>query len=134
MELAAKILIVGGVLNIVAGYVAGFILSSVRGRSPAAPKYLKYAHMFPLIHGPILLSLVLAMDLSPLSQGIEALAAGLLVASSALSVAKDIAHWVRGTRDEFAETSPLFYVGAVGVAMGTIGLAITVVGVFMGLL
>jgi hypothetical protein len=127
MEPAARILIVGGILNLVWGYVTGFFLSSVRTRAPEASKYLNLAHVGPLMWGPILLGLAVAVPLS--HTGLETLAAWLLVAASAVLDLKDTLNWLQGIRDEFLERPPGFYLGAVSALLGGVGLAILTAGV-----
>ena len=56
MEIAAKILIVGGVLNLAYSFLTGLLLANTRRRSPAASKYLVFAHVGPLMQGPMLLT------------------------------------------------------------------------------
>ena len=133
MEIASKVLIVGGVVNLAYAFLTGIFLGTVRSKKPEAPKYLVYAHMGPLIHCPILLGLVFAVDLSPLPSAVETLATSLLVASSVLLAAKDTLNWVQGVTDEFAERSPGFFLGAAYMFIATLGLLILMVGVFRGL-
>jgi len=86
------------------------------------------------MQGPMLLSLVFALNLSPLSTSTESLAAWLLVAGSVFLAAKDTLYWAQGIKDEFQER-PLSGVvlGSLSVLSSTLGLAILVFGVFQGL-
>jgi hypothetical protein len=86
LESAEKVLIVGGTLLLVYAFATGFIMGTVRGREAVAPKYLILAHMEPLMQGSMLLGLVWAVRLSDLSNGIETLAASLMV----------VAAWIQG--------------------------------------
>jgi hypothetical protein len=73
------------------------------------------------------------VELSPLSSGLETLAAWLLVAASVLQVASSTINWRQGVRDQFV-TRPLgFYLATINAILATIGLAILIVGVFEGL-
>ena len=65
METAAKIVIVGGVLNLAYSFVKGFLLAHARRTSPLASKYPVFVHVGPLMQGPMLLGLVFAVTLSP---------------------------------------------------------------------
>jgi hypothetical protein len=133
MEIAAKILIVGGVLNLAYSFLTGFLLANTRRRSPAASKYLVFAHVGPLMQGPMLLSLVFAVILSPLPTGVKALAASLMVAESVFLAAKDTLNWVQGVKDEFVERPPGVVLGGISVLLGMGGLLILIIGVFQGL-
>lgn len=134
MDLAAKILIVGGILNLVYGFATGFLFANVRSKEASAPRYLVMAHTGPFMQGPMLLGLVFATNLSPLSPALEAVAASLLVANSCLIAAKDTINWLQGVNDEFAERPWLpRTLGVIGVVLGTPGLLILVYGVVRGL-
>ena len=58
METAAKILIVGGILNLAYGFLTGVFLAGARKKAPTASKYLILAHTGPLMQGPMLLEFV----------------------------------------------------------------------------
>jgi hypothetical protein len=133
METAAKVLIVGGVLNLAYGVLTGLVLTNVRMRSPQAPRYLTLAHLGPLMQGPMLLGLAVATGLSSLAGGLETLAACLLVAGSAGIGAGDTLNWLGGVGDAFAERSLGFFSQVAGGAFTGIGLAILIAGVFRGL-
>src|SRR3989304_655219 len=114
METAAKVLIVGGVLNLAYGVITGLILTSVRSRSPEAPRYLTLAHIGPLMQGPMLLGLAVATGLSSLAAGVETTAAWLLVAGSVGIAAGDTLHWLSKTGDAFAKRPVGFFSQAAG--------------------
>ena len=133
METAAKVLIVGGVLNLAYGVLTGLVLTNVRMRSAEAPRHLTLAHLGPLIQGPILLGLSVATGLSSLAAGLETLAASLLVAGSAGVAAGDTLNWAGGVGDAFAERPPGFFLLAAGATSTAVGLLILIVGVFRGL-
>lgn len=133
METAAKVLIVGGVLNLAYGVITGLFLTNVRMRSPEAPRYLTLAHIGPLMQGPMLLGLVIALGLSSLAGGIETLAAWLLVAGSVGIAAGDTLNWTGGVGDAFAERSRGFVLQAVGGALTGVGVLIVLIGVLRGL-
>jgi len=133
METAAKVLIVGGVLNLAYGAITGLVLTSVRSRSPEAPRYLTLAHIGPLMQGPMLLGLAVATGLSSLAGGLETAAAWLLVAGSAGIAAGDTLHWLGKTGDAFAERPVGFFSQAAGGVATSLGIAILLIGVFRGL-
>ena len=134
METSAKILVVGGVLNLALAFVFGFVLSRVRLRAPGAETgYLPQVHRGALWEGFMLLGLASAAGLSKLPSGLEMAAAALLVASSAFLAASSILNWLQGVRDHFVERSFGLTLGSVQAVLATAGLAILVVGVFRGL-
>ena len=133
METAAKIVIVGGVLNPAYSFVTGFLLANARRVSPRASKYLVFAHVGPLMQGPMLLSLVFAATLSPQPALVKTLAASLMVAESGFLAAKDTLNWVQGVKDEFVERPPGVVLGGISILLGVVGLLIFIVGVFLGL-
>jgi hypothetical protein len=134
MQTAAKILIVGGVLNLALSFVLGYALSNKRLKPPhEGPYYLLLAHKNALQESFMLLGLVFAVQLAKLPDGVKTLAAVLVVASSVLQDGGAIVAWLSGTKDEFRERSPSFYIVTVNAILVTIGVGILLVGVFLGL-
>jgi len=133
METAAKVLIVGGMLNLSYGAITGLFLTSVRSRSAEAPRHLTLAHIGPFMQGPMLLGLSVATTLSDLAGGIETLAAWLLVAGSAGIAGGDTLHWLNETKDGFAERTIGFYLQAAGGTFTSLGIFIFLIGVLKGL-
>lgn len=134
METAAKILIMGGILNILYSLLTGIPIAVIRQKSPTYSKYLRLVHVGSLIWGPVLISLVLALELSPLEQGIELFAAWLMVISSVTLNAKDTINWLVRVEDEFVEKplTPLI-LGGVSALTAFVGVGIILVGVSQGL-
>jgi hypothetical protein len=134
MTVAEKVLIAGGVLNLAYGALLGYPIVVIRAKgAPATPRYLMAAHIGTLLHAAVLLGLVWAARLSTLDSGWEDVAAGLVVASSALIATKDTVNWLTGVQDEFGEkakTAPLAALAAIG---EPIGIGIFVVGVLTAL-
>ena len=130
MEIAAKILIVGGVLNLAYGFVTGFLIARIRMGSPTVPKYLMLAHTGPFMQGAMLLGLNFALIMSTLSDDIEQIAAFLLVLGSALLALKDTLNWLASVEDEFSEKpTGIMELGAASVLCSTIGMVIVLYGV-----
>jgi len=131
---AEKVLVVGGTLSLVFSFAMGFVLSRARLKDPSADHaWLLQAHRVALWEGFMLLGLVFAVELSTLSQGLETLAAWLLVAAAALQAASAIANLVQGIPDQFVERRLGYQLAATNAVLGTAGLAILLVGVFKGL-
>ena len=131
---AEKVLIVGGTLSLVFSFVMGFILSRARLKAPTADHaWLLQAHRVALWEGFMLLGLVVAVELSTLSQGLETLAAWLLVAAAALQAASAIANLVQGIPDQVVERRLGYQLAATNAVLGAIGLVILLVGVLKGL-
>lgn len=133
METAEKVLIVGGVLNLGYGVVTGLIISRLRSRGPDVPRHLTLAHIGPLMQGPMLLALVIALALSSLTSGLETLAAWLLVGGSFGIAAGDTLLWLGGAKDAFAERPPGFFLQAIGGPLSGAGITIVTIGVLKGL-
>lgn len=134
MEIAAKILIIGGVLNIAYGLLTGIPAGLIRQKNPTYSKYLRFVHIGALMWGPLLISLALAIELSPMTETLELSAAWLMVSASALLDAKDTINWLQGVNDEFAEKAQLpLALGTLSSLAALIGIAIILFGVFQGL-
>ncbi|MEM7132016.1 MAG: hypothetical protein AAF702_37240 [Chloroflexota bacterium] len=130
MELAAKILILGGVLNILYSLLTGIPATIIRQKNPTYSKYLRFAHVGPLMWGPILMSLALAIELSTLAESVELAAAWSMVASSFFLGAKDTINWLLEIKDEFVEKpiAPLLC-GVLSALTSFVGIGIILVGV-----
>jgi len=133
METAGKILLVGGVLNLAYGVVTGYSMSLTKMRGKEVPRYLTLAHLGPLMQGPALLGLVIAVGFSRLSSGTETLAAWMLVAGMGGVTLKDTINWLTHVRDDIAQRSLGFYLGGLSAALIATGLAIVIVGVVRAL-
>ncbi len=133
METASKILVVGGMLNLAYSCLTGFALSKVRLKTADTGTWLPLAHRVSLWWGFMFLGMPWALNLSPLSAGVETLAAWLLVASSALSDVEPLLNLWQGVKDPVAERSLTFYLGGVSAVLVTAGVAILTVGVIRGL-
>jgi hypothetical protein len=135
MDTATKILIAGGMVNLVYAFVTGLFFALERGKKEFAHRYLVMAHTGPLMQGVMLLGLCFAVSLSALGARVETLAAAALVAGSFCIAAKDTINWVTGVRDEFKAKPPLqVALGTAGVALSFAGLLVLFYGVFKALL
>lgn len=134
MDFASKLLILGGVLNIAYGLLVGIPAGMIRQKQASYSKYLRFVHIGALMWGPLLISLSLAVALSPLDAGLETLAAGLMVVASLLLDAKDTLNWLQGVKDEFAENARLpLLLGGISSLASLVGIAILLLGVLQGL-
>ena len=134
MDDAAKILILGGVLNLAFGLLTGIPISMIRQNNPTYSKYLRLAHMGGLMWSPILFGLVLAIQLSSMDASVELLAAWLMLIASVTLGLKDILNWRMSIQDEFAERPRLpLLLGGISSLFSVIGTAIILVGVVQGL-
>lgn len=134
MEPAAKILILGGVLNIAYSLLTGIPATIIRLKSPTYSKYLRFVHIGSLMWAPLLISLVLALELSPLAASLELLAAWLMVTSSMALNAKDTINWLMDIKDEFAEKpiAPTI-LGGISALTSIGGISIILIGVIQGM-
>jgi hypothetical protein len=130
METAAKILIVGGRLNILYGLLTGIPAGIIRQNSPTYSKYLRFVHIGALMWGPLLISLALAVSLSTLDESLELAAAWLMVAASVLLDGKDTLNWLWRVEDEFAQQMRLpLAMGGLSALASIAGILILLVGV-----
>jgi hypothetical protein len=125
MPTAEKILILGGVINLLYGFVTGFMLAVIRQKTPVAPKYLMFAHTGPLMQGAMLLGLVFAVQMSTLAAGTETTGAALLSGGALLLAIKDTVNWWQTIGDEFAEKPVL------GLALGTLSVLASSAGLLI---
>lgn len=130
METAAKILIVGGVLNLAYGFITGFIIGRIRMGSPTVSKYLMTAHTGTFMQGSMLLGLNFALAMSELSTDVEQAAAFLLVLGSITLALKDTLNWLANVEDEFSErASGITELTIASVLCSTVGFVIILFGV-----
>lgn len=133
MVTAQKLLIVGGVANLVLSFLLGWVLSAVRMKGPMAPhRWLLTAHEVSLQEGLMLLGLSLAVAIADLPAGWLVAGAGLLVAASLFQDLSGVVNWLRRTDDQFAERSTGWLLASVNAVLNTAGLAIVAVGVVRG--
>lgn len=133
MDTAAKILILGGLSNLVVGLITGGLMVRIRITAPEAPRYLTAAHLGALIWTPILLGLVWAVRLSQLTPWVESLAAALLVAGSLSIDGRDLLYWKQDITDEFVERPPAFVLGPISAAATATGTVILSIGALQAL-
>lgn len=134
MDMATKILIIGGLVNLAYGLLTGIPAGIIRQNHPSYSKYLRFVHVGSLMWGPILLSLSMALPLSTLSSDLETLAAVLMVAASLLLDAKDTLNWLWGVTDEFAQKPKLpLALGTLSSLCSIVGVAILIIGCIKGL-
>lgn len=134
ITVAEKVLIVGGVLHLAYGALLGYPIVVIRAKgAPAVPKYLMAAHVGVLLNAAVLLGLVWAARLSTLGSGWQDVAAGLVVAASALIATKDTVNWLTGVQDEFRERAKTIPLAGLAAVAEPIGIGIFVVGVLTAL-
>ena len=132
---AVKILVLGGLANIVLSYALGWLLSKHRLRGPMPlHHWLLVAHTVSLQEGVLLLGFAFAIVFAKMSDGLAVTGAVLLVAASAFQDFSGIINWLRGTGDQFAEKSTGWVLASINAVLNTAGLAIVVWGVVNGLL
>lgn len=105
MPTAQRILVVYGVVSLMGGFALGVALSRARAHAPTASHHLVTAHLSALMQGTMHLALVVALELSTMSEVVEAVAAVMLVVGSAMFVAGTVANWRQGVGDHFAARS-----------------------------
>ena len=114
MESSAEVLLVGGTLVLLYGFMLGVPMAQARMKSPTAPRHLVNTHLEALIAGAALLGLSLAATFSTLTKNLELFAAWLLVAGPVATLLGGTLNWRMGTDDPFTAKSPGFYLQAAG--------------------
>ena len=132
MTFAEELLVLGGVINLIYGFITGFVLAVIRQKQAVAPKYLMFAHIGPLMQGAMLLGLVFAVQMSTLADGVETAGATLLVVGALLLATKDTINWWQTIGDEFREKPVLgLAIGTLSVLTSSAGLLILTIGVIV---
>ena len=135
VPLAIRILVLGGIGNVVLSFILGWVLSAKRMKGPMEPhKWLLIAHEVSLQEGMLLLGLSFAMMFARLSPTMATVGAVLMVAASVFQDFSGIVNWLRRTGDQFAERSSGWLLASVNAVLNTAGLAIIAYGVIRGLL
>lgn len=135
VPLAIRILVLGGIGNLILSFVLGWMLSAKRMKGPMEPhRWLLIAHEVSLQEGMLLLGLGFATMFAKLSATTATAGAILLVAASVFQDFSGIVNWLRRTGDQFAERSSGWLLATVNAILNTAGLAIIAYGVIRGLL
>lgn len=129
MERSAEVLLVGGTLVLLYGFILGVPMAQARMKSPTAPRHLVNTHLEALMAGPALLGLSLAASFSTLGSGLERLAAWLLVAGAVSTLSGGTLNWIQKTEDPFAAKTPGFYLQAIGGPVLLVGGVLLTLGV-----
>ncbi|HEX8796843.1 MAG TPA: hypothetical protein VF765_38090 [Polyangiaceae bacterium] len=131
---ASRILVGGGVANLVLSFLLGWVLSAKRVKGPMEPhRWLLVAHEVSLQEGLLLLGVAVAIPYARLSPGVAELAAWLLVVASLFQDASGIANWLRGIGDQFAQKSAGWVLATINAIVNSVGLGIVAYGVACGL-
>lgn len=130
---AVRVLVCGGIANLLLSFALGWTLSVARLRSPIEKhRWLLVAHEVSLQEGLMLLGLAFALQFASLPAGWALAAAWLLVAASVFQDFSGIVNWLRGTGDQFAERSAGWVLAILNAAANTAGLLIVAWGVLCG--
>ena len=131
---AARLLVVGGVANLVLSFLLGWVLAGRRLKSALEPdRWLLTAHEVSLQEGLMLLGLAFALHFTRLSPELATVAAWLLIAASVFQDFSGIVNWLRGTGDQFAERSTGWLLATLNAVTNTAGLLIVAWGVIRAL-
>jgi hypothetical protein len=135
VPLVVKILVLGGVANLVLSFALGWVLSLHRMRGPIEPhRWLEVAHTVSLQEGVMLLALAFAALFARLPEPLAVVGAALLVVASLFQDASGIVNWLRRTGDQFAEKSTGWVLASINAVLNTAGLAIITIGVVRGMI
>lgn len=131
---AIRILIAGGIANLVLSFALGWVLSALRTKQSIEPtRWLLTAHVVSLQEGMMLLGLAYALGFGRISASWAVAGAWLLVIGSVFQDLSGIVNWLRRTGDQFAEKSLGWVLASINAVLNTAGLAIVVAAVWRGL-
>lgn len=133
MEGSAEVLLVGGTLVLLFGFVLGLPMAQARMKSPSAPRHLVTTHLEALMSGAALLGLSLAASYSDLNSNLELVSAWLLVGGVAATLSGGTLNWLQQVGDPFAEKPPGFLLQSVGGPVMLVGGVLLAVGVLMAI-
>jgi hypothetical protein len=132
--LALKVLVLGGVLNLVFSFALGWVLSLHRTKDSIEPhRWLLVAHEVAMMEGMMLLGLAFASLFAKLPSWLGTTGAVALVAGSVFQDLSGVVNWRRKTGDQFAERSAGWVLASINAVLNTAGLAIITAGVIRGL-
>jgi hypothetical protein len=132
---ATRLLVAGGVANLMLSFLLGWTLAARRMRGPVEPhRWLLVAHELSLQEGLMLLGLAFALGFTRLPAGWSLAAAWLLVVASIFQSFSGVVNWLRSTGDQFAEHSAGWVLASLNAVTNTAGLLIVAVGVLRALL
>lgn len=131
---AIKLLVAGGVGNLVLSFVLGWVLSAKRMKEPMDKhKWLLIAHEVSLQEGLMLLGLAFALVFAKLSPSLAVIGAWLLILGSIFQDFSGILNWLRSVDDQFKAKSLGWISATINAILNTAGLGIIAYGVFSGL-
>ena len=132
-SIVVKILVLGGVGNVLLSFVLGWVLSAYRLREPIMPHHwLLVAHTVSLQEGLLLFALAFAAQFAVLPTSVAVGAAVSLVVASVLQDASGIANWLRRTGDQFEARSFGWKLASANAILNTLGLLGLGVGIVRG--
>jgi hypothetical protein len=133
MDIAIRILIVGGMLILSFGFALGIPMAMARDKAPRAPRYLLAAHLAALIQGGMLLALTIAFDFSTLTSWIETVAASLFIGGVILFDLGLTINWLQNVEDAFGEKSLGYKISSAGTPFILVSAGIVLYGVLAAL-
>ncbi len=133
MDTSGKVLMVGGCVSLMYGFVLGLPLTMARMKAPTASRHLVTAHLAAIIQGATLVALSGVIGFSDLPAAVETTGAVLLVGGAVLFVSGAIANWRQQVDDHFAARSVGWNLFAASGPANLAGMAIVLTGVLRGL-
>ncbi len=132
MTAAARILVVGGAAVLLFAFLLGLAISMSRMKAPATNRYLMAAHLAGIIQAALLFGLASIIDVSALSEGVETVAAVLLVSGIALFEIGLTMNWLQRVGDQFLEKPVGWYLLSVSAPLNLAAAALVLVGLVRG--
>ena len=134
MQTASKILIVGGLGNLLFGFLFGFVVSRTRLADSESEDYgTSDVHLGSLLQGLVLLGLALAIGLSPLRARIESGAALVVVVGSIFQALAAVAAWQAGYTSPFSARGIAYQLASINMILTVLGIGVLTIGAIKGL-
>lgn len=129
VDSAVQVLVLGGLVTLVYGFVLGVPLAAARSSTPHVPRALVTTHLEMLMSGPILLSLAATVQLTGFDGTAAGVGAVLLVVGTGLLAVGGTLNWLQDVDDQFARRSAGWKCNAVAGPTALTGLGILAIGI-----
>jgi hypothetical protein len=130
MQTATRVLVLGGLANLIFALLFGLLVSRTKlVDSEGQEVPVSDVHTGTLVQGVILLSLVVAVQLSPLRARVESGAAGLLALGSLFHAIASILAWRNGYPSPLSVRGAAYQTAVVGAALSILGMLVLGAGV-----
>lgn len=129
MSTAQNLLVGYGLLVLTYGLLLGIPLAAARSSAPQASRHLVTTHLSGLMQGPIALGLAFAIGAVSFDSTLAVVAVCLVIGGLLVEALGGTVNWLQGTRDQFTERGPGFWLNAMSGPLAITGMLIITVSV-----